>query len=167
MELAGFYRRGMRGDGQNERETARKREQHKREKERETNIERDRDIHAPDRRVRPICPCKAGSRRCHTRVRLVCSCSSVDCEAHTTWGWQDEEAGFALAHQPSWRLPLRLMCNAPCSSRKLLPARNPRALLQANSTYLPQHAQPARVQHLALFFCSKIEIGRASCRERV
>jgi len=41
--------------------------------------------------------------------------------------------------------------------KKLLPARNPRALLQQNSTHLPQHAQPARVQHLSLLFCSKIE----------
>ena len=51
-------------------------------------------------------------------MRLVCSGSSVDCEAHTTSGWQDKEAKFALAHQPSWCLPLRLLCNAPCSCRR-------------------------------------------------
>ena len=68
-----------------------------------------------DQRVRPTCPCKTGSRKCHMRVRLLCSYSSVSGAAHTTWGWQDEEARLAQAHQPSWCLPLRFLCNVPCS----------------------------------------------------
>ena len=66
---------------------------------------------------RPTCPCKAGSRKCHTHVRLFCSYISVSCDAHTTWGWQDEEARLAQAHQPSWCLPLRFLCMSPVPLR--------------------------------------------------